>query len=37
MFEVRTEMAEAFAEMANKVAAEEQSKQASTTDSTNDD
>ena len=37
VFEVRTEMAEAFAEMANKVAADEQSKQASTMDSTNDD
>ena len=36
VFEVRTEMAQAFAEMANKVAAEEQ-QQAPTTDSSDDD
>ena len=37
VFEIRTEMADAFAEMANKVAAEEQPKQAPTTDNTDDD
>ncbi|MFZ0848563.1 MAG: hypothetical protein WAO08_05090 [Hyphomicrobiaceae bacterium] len=37
VFEVRTEMAEAFAEMANKVAAEEQPKHLPTMDGTDDD
>ena len=36
VFEIRTEMADAFNEMANKVEAEEQLKQASTTDGTDD-
>ena len=37
VFEIRTEMSEAFTEMANKVAAEGGLQQAPTTDSTNDD